>query len=89
MRHDMSTRYREALAARGLPVRFVDARGIDPGAMRLRYPVTIVPTAILMRDGREVARVTGYTAYEAVLQLIALDAPGIGPARMPPLPAER
>ena len=51
-----------------MPLRFVDVRRIDLADWPLTAPVTVVPTVVVMRDGREIGRMTGYTGPEAFFQ---------------------
>ena len=45
--------------ARGAPIRFVNVAHTDPKKLALASPLSIVPTAVVMKDGREVDRIAG------------------------------
>ena len=55
-------------------LRFVDINQFNPRDLELQEPIEIVPTVVLMREGRELGRITGYTGPElfmrAVVQLL-------------------
>jgi hypothetical protein len=67
--------YERSNTAREAPMRFVDLNAADEAKLGLRAPVTTVPTIVLMRDGQEVARLTGYTGpqifFRAVPEMLA------------------
>lgn len=75
LRQQVLPLYRTGTAARRVPIRFVDVSHIAYDSPLLTSPVTIVPTAVLLSDGREVARVTGYAGPEVVLRLVLQQAP--------------
>jgi hypothetical protein len=53
--------YEASPRARQLPMRYVDITNMDEMKLGLAARVATVPTIVLMRDGREVDRITGYT----------------------------
>ncbi len=53
-----------------MPMRFVDVNAIDEGSIGLATPITLVPTIVLMRDGREVGRLAGYTGPELFFEAL-------------------
>lgn len=62
--------YERSATAREAPMRFVDLNAIDEAKLGLTSPVTTVPTIVLMREGQEVARLTGYTGPQIFLQAV-------------------
>lgn len=70
-----------------LPLTIVDLNALGTAGQALRSPIRTVPTFIVMRDGIEIARLTGYPgkqAFEAgIAQVLADDAPT---ASIEPLP---
>ena len=56
-------------------MRFVDLNAVDEAKLGLTEPVTTVPTIVLMREGQEVARLTGYMGpqifFQAVPEMLA------------------
>jgi hypothetical protein len=66
--------YERSTTAREAPMRFVDLNAIDD-QLGLKAPVTTVPTIVLMREGQEIARLTGYTGpqifFQAVPEMLA------------------
>lgn len=51
------------------PLREVDIRETVPG-VKLQKPVTLTPTFVLVEDGREIGRVTGYPGEEFFWELL-------------------
>jgi hypothetical protein len=53
------------------PLRFVDVTGPDADRMGLNEPVRMVPTAVMMKSGREVDRIAGYWAQDHFFKMVA------------------
>lgn len=73
-RADVAARYRELPQAVKMPMRFVDVEKADVGALGLKTSLSLVPTAVVMRDGAEVDRIQGLTSarnFFLLLQHIA------------------
>ncbi|MFM9851044.1 MAG: hypothetical protein ACKVP3_28445 [Hyphomicrobiaceae bacterium] len=62
--------YERSTTARDAPMRFVDLNAVDEAKLGLAAPVTTVPTIVLMREGQEVARLTGYTGPQIFFQAV-------------------
>jgi hypothetical protein len=61
LRRDVMPSYPGSAVAKDLPVRFLDLNTPDAGKLVLTDgPLTIVPTLLLVRGGREVGRTPGY-----------------------------
>ncbi len=58
----------ERLVADGYPVRHVDI-GQEP-EIKQRFRVDVVPTFIVVNDGREIARMTGPGSYEQLVEML-------------------
>lgn len=56
--------YESSPRARQVPLRYVDITSMDETRLGLTERVATVPTIVLMRDGREVDRISGYTGPE-------------------------
>ena len=69
-RRDVLPAYLRSPRAADLPMRFLDLN--DPAAdqLKLTSSVDMVPTIVLMRDGREADRITGYMGREAFFQSV-------------------
>lgn len=52
--------YETSPHARNVPMRYVDITSVDELGLGLQTRVDTVPTIVLMRDGREVDRISGY-----------------------------
>lgn len=70
-RRDVLPAHERSGAADELPIRFVKVS--DAGALTgvLTAPLTVVPTAVLLVDGREAGRISGYTGPAAFHQLVS------------------
>ncbi|HEX7076684.1 MAG TPA: thioredoxin fold domain-containing protein [Hyphomicrobiaceae bacterium] len=69
-RRDVLPEYRNSGRSSELPIRFVDVNDAGPLESALSGPLTIVPTAVLLIDGREAGRITGYTGQASFQQII-------------------
>jgi thioredoxin-related protein len=69
-RRDVAPRYRFAPIAAQTPLRFIDVDRVDVDKMGLAARLDVLPTTVLMKDGREVERITGLTAAETYLRLV-------------------
>ena len=70
-RRDVLPQYKVAPAAARAPIRFVDINRIDTDKLALRTAVTTVPTVVLMQDGREFDRITGYVGPSNFFRMIS------------------
>jgi thioredoxin-related protein len=59
-RRDVLPKYHQAVRADAAPLRFVDIATGDTESLGLNSRIDTVPTAVVMRDGREVDRIVGY-----------------------------
>lgn len=71
MRRDVLPRYRATSSGAQAPMRFVDMNQVDTDKLALRGAVEVVPTAILMKNGKEVERIERYFGPEMFFQLVA------------------
>ncbi|MGH3627494.1 MAG: thioredoxin domain-containing protein [Sciscionella sp.] len=62
--------YQRSAAATETPMRFIDVNSIDESSLGLAQPISIVPTIVLMREGREVDRLTGYTGTDIFFEAL-------------------
>lgn len=69
-RRDVWPGYRRSPRHAQMPLRFVDVRRTDLAGWRLVGPVRVVPTVVLLKGGREIGRLTGYTGPEAFFQQV-------------------
>lgn len=54
-----------------VPIRFVDINDATPLEPALQSPLTIVPTTVLLVNGREISRITGYTGRPLFNQMVS------------------
>lgn len=64
-RRDVLPAYSTSPRARLVPLRFVDVNAAEGGKLVLSEPVELVPTAVILKEGREVGRIAGYVGPEA------------------------
>jgi hypothetical protein len=70
-RRDVLPGYQASRRAKVVPIRFVDITDADLSPPNLVAPVSIVPTVVVLRDGQETGRITGYTGPDNFFQMIA------------------
>ena len=70
MRSHVAPAYARTPRAQLVPMRFVSLDRIQGQGVRLSAPVTVLPTVVLMRDGVEIDRITGYLGAENFLQVV-------------------
>jgi thioredoxin-related protein len=70
-RNNVAQRYQNSRQAADAPLRFVDITTSDTGRYALNTPITMVPTTVLMKDGREVDRIAGYWAPDNFFKMVA------------------
>jgi hypothetical protein len=58
-RRDVLAKYQQGMRE-SVPLRFVDLSATDTSVLGLRGAIRTVPTAVVMKDGREVGRIVGY-----------------------------
>jgi thioredoxin-related protein len=63
--------YTASSTSREVPLRFVNVSKSDETKMGISGAITIAPTVVLLRDGREVNRITGYTGPGNFMQMVA------------------
>lgn len=59
-RRDVLPAYQASARARTAPLRFLDLNDEAADKLPLVGPVTVVPTVVILREHREVARIPGY-----------------------------
>jgi len=69
-RRDVLPRYRRAGALNAVPLRFVDIEKSDTGGLALKARIDTVPTAVVMKDGREMERIVGYWGPDNFFKLL-------------------
>jgi len=62
--------YRQSPQATEAPLRFVDVTATDTDRLALKSPISMVPTAVLMKDGREVDRIAGYWGSDNFFKMV-------------------
>ena len=58
-RRDVLPKYQRSMRGE-VPLRFVDIATADTATFGLKARITVVPTAVVMKNGREVDRIAGY-----------------------------
>ncbi|MFG1372683.1 thioredoxin fold domain-containing protein [Xanthobacter oligotrophicus] len=67
---DVAPIYQKTEEGRRAPLRRVDLSGGVPADVALARPVRFTPTFVLVDEGREVGRITGYASDEAFWGLL-------------------
>lgn len=70
-RQDVLPGYLASPRSRTVPIRFVNAERVDLKRLPLASPVDTVPTIVLVENGREAGRITGYTGPENFFRLVS------------------
>jgi thioredoxin-related protein len=70
-RSDTLPRYRESGQETRAPIRFVSVEHADLDQLKLNGGIHMVPTFVLMQDGQEVGRITGYWAPENFFKMLS------------------
>ena len=69
-RQEVLPAYWGSPASLDLPIQLIDMQALGTGGHPLRAPVVTLPTFVVMRDGREVARLAGYPGREGFAALV-------------------
>ena len=69
-RRDVWPTYEASVRSRDVPMRFVDLNSEKIAGFELERPIESVPTALVLRRGREVGRIPGYVGPEAFFHSI-------------------
>jgi len=70
LRRDVLPSYAATRAGKKAPIRFVDLNDPAAESFRLSSPVTMVPTLVLIEDGVEIGRISGYFGRESVHRML-------------------
>jgi thioredoxin-related protein len=70
-RRDVVPRYQRSTQATEAPMRFVDIERTDLDQLLLKSRINMLPTAVLMKGGREVDRITGYWSPDDFFKMLA------------------
>jgi thioredoxin-related protein len=70
-RNTVAQRYQNSPQASEAPLRFVDIAKSDTARYALNAPITMVPTAVVMKDGHEVDRIAGYWGPDSFFKMVA------------------
>lgn len=70
-RRDVLPRYHQVMRANTAPLRFVDIARDDTAGLDLNARIDTLPTAVVMRNGREVDRIVGYWGPTGFFQLLS------------------
>ena len=69
-RKNIARYYPSMPQGRTAPMRFVQIEDTASAGLVLREPISIAPTAVLIRNGREIDRIVGYTGPDLFFDLI-------------------
>jgi thioredoxin-related protein len=71
LRREVAPVYGASAESRQAPLRFFNVSRSDERAIALADAITIAPTVVLLRDGREAGRIAGYTGPDMFLRLVS------------------
>jgi hypothetical protein len=72
LRRDVTPLYSASARSKEAPLRFFNVSRSDESQIGIASAITLAPTVVLLRDGREEGRITGYTGPEAFLRFVSL-----------------
>lgn len=75
-RRDVAPSYGSTRAGRAAPLRFVDLNDRAADSFRLSSPITVVPTLVLVQDGVEIGRISGYVGPDNIHHILGAMLPG-------------
>jgi thioredoxin-related protein len=78
---EVGARYLKSEEAKRLPLRRIDINTGATGGIQLTSPVRYTPTFVVVDDGREVGRITGYINDDSFWGLLSALAAKLKPAR--------
>lgn len=80
---DVGTIYDKTPEAKVLPLRRVDVERQSSGGVALKEPVRYTPTFVIVDNGREIGRITGYSGDDSFWGLLGTFAAKLDPSREP------
>jgi thioredoxin-related protein len=69
-RNRIAERYKHSLHASEAPLRFVDITSTQAKTPGLKEPISMVPTAVVMKGGREVDRIPGLWSPDHFFKMV-------------------
>ena len=69
-RNRVAPRYRQSPQEAEAPLRFIDITGADADRIALNAPIRMIPTVVVMKNGREVDRIAGYWAPDNFFKMV-------------------
>lgn len=70
-RRDVAPSYLLSAPAAEAPLRYIDIAKSDVSTLRLKGRIDMVPTVVLMKNGQEVGRISGYWGRESFFKMLA------------------
>jgi thioredoxin-related protein len=70
-RDRIAPQYRQSTSGAQAPLRFIDISRTGAEVAALKAPISMVPTAVVLKDGREVDRIAGYWAPDNFFKMVA------------------
>ena len=71
-RRDVLPKYKSSVPGSSVPLRFVDIEKSDTSALGLKTRIHVVPTVVLMKEGKEIDRIVGYWGPDNFFKLLAV-----------------
>ena len=70
-RRDVLPQYLQSKRAKMAPIKFIDVKRVDPKKLGIVAPLTMLPTFVIMREGRERGRINGYLGPEPFFHMVS------------------
>jgi Thioredoxin-like domain len=67
-RRDVAPAYLASPLGKSVPMRFSYAADVEQSAVQLARPIDTVPTVLILKNGRETARIAGYAGRRNFMQ---------------------
>jgi len=78
-RRDVAPAYTTSPRAKSAPLRYVNINAPDVDRLSLQAPIDTVPTVLVVDNGREVGRISGYVGPEFFFHSLSQLLPDTGP----------
>ncbi|MEO1206777.1 MAG: thioredoxin fold domain-containing protein [Pseudomonadota bacterium] len=69
-RQNLLPAYAASRRAKETPIRFINYKEVRKSGISLKQPISIVPTILVLDDGREIGRIPGLTGQELFFKSI-------------------
>lgn len=71
-RRELLPAYAASSRAKDMPIRFLKVNEVGRAGISLRQPISIVPTTLVLEEGREIGRIPGLTGHDTFFRAIQM-----------------